>query len=84
MRVVLRNPTRELDIEGPLQVAALLDRLDLNREAHLVIANTGVPPGQLDRYQVIRPVVTGIFILAPHDVEVEHEPIQAVLHDVEL
>ena len=63
MRVLLRNPTRELDIEGPLQVAVLLDRLDLNREAHLVIENGELVPGdktlRRDAVVEIRPVISG-------------------------
>jgi sulfur carrier protein ThiS len=38
MRVLLRNPRRELDVDGPITVAALLQRLDLTPEAVLVIA----------------------------------------------
>ena len=37
MRVVLRNPRRELEIPGPLTVDALLARLDIVPESVLVI-----------------------------------------------
>ena len=37
MRVVLRNPRRELDVPGPMRVQALLDRLQIDRETVLVI-----------------------------------------------
>lgn len=37
MKVVLRNPRRELDVSGPSTVHALLDRFDLNPESVLVI-----------------------------------------------
>jgi len=39
MKVVLRNPRREVDIAGPITVTALLQRFDLSPEAVLVIAD---------------------------------------------
>ena len=37
MKVVLRNPRREVEMPGPLTVAALLEQLDVNPESVLVI-----------------------------------------------
>ena len=37
MKVLLRNPKRELDVQGPLSVTQLLARLDINPEGVLVI-----------------------------------------------
>ena len=63
MRVLLRNPRRELELDGPRRVDALLASLELDREAHLVIRNGTLVPGdaQLDPDDVveIRPVISG-------------------------
>ncbi len=45
MKVLLRNPSREIEMDGPVQVSVLLHRLDLNRESHLVIEDGQLVPG---------------------------------------
>jgi len=63
MKVLLRNPRRELELDGRRRVDALLASLELDREAHLVIRNGTLVPGdaQLDPDDVveIRPVISG-------------------------
>lgn len=65
MKVVLRNPRRELEVAGPMSVVALLNRLDLTRESVLVIQGDELVPGDamLDDAQTIeiRPVISGGF-----------------------
>lgn len=63
MRILLRNPRREIEIEGARMVGRLLDELGLNREAHLVIRNGTLVPGDArledsDTIEV-RPVISG-------------------------
>ena len=45
MRVLLRNPRRELELAGPLSVVKLLDQLELNRESVLVVRGDTLVPG---------------------------------------
>jgi sulfur carrier protein ThiS len=63
VKVLLRNPRRELEVPGPLGVLPLLRRLGYNREAVLVIVDgtlvTGdatIPEGSEVE---IRPVISG-------------------------
>lgn len=59
----LRNPRREVTVDGPALVSVLLERLDLNRESVLVIRNGTIVPGDTrleDTDEVeIRPVISG-------------------------
>lgn len=63
MKVLLRNPRREVEIDGPLTVGTLLSRFDLHRDAVLVIRDGALVPGDAtlaDTATVeIRPVISG-------------------------
>ena len=63
MRVELRNPSRMLEIAGPLSVVALLRQLDIDRETVLVISDGTLVPGdarlEADAEVEIRPVISG-------------------------
>lgn len=65
VKVLLRNPRRELDVDGPVSVVSLLGRLDVNRESVLVISNGTLVPGdallQDSDVVEIRPVISGGF-----------------------
>jgi sulfur carrier protein len=63
MRVVLRNPKRELDLPAPKNVAALLRNLDMVPESVLVIRNDTLATHDEslrdDDVIEIRPVISG-------------------------
>lgn len=63
MKVLLRNPTRTLEVDGPVSIVALLQRLELNRESVLVIRGGTLVPGDAmladDDEVEIRPVISG-------------------------
>jgi len=63
MKVLLRNPRRELEITGKRSVNALLAELQMPRESHLVIRNGTLVPGDTelaaDDVVEIRPVISG-------------------------
>jgi sulfur carrier protein len=63
VKVLLRNPKRELEMAGPLRVHVLLERLELNRESVLVIRGDTLVTGDalLEDADVVevRPVISG-------------------------
>ena len=63
MTVELRNPTRTVELDGPMAVTALLARLGVPRETVLVIRDGTLVPGDAmleasDRVEV-RSVISG-------------------------
>jgi sulfur carrier protein len=63
VKVLLRNPRREVEVPGPLRVGALLERLGVSRETVLVIRGDTLVPGDavLDDADTVevRPVISG-------------------------
>jgi sulfur carrier protein len=63
MKVHLRNPRRDVEVEGSMAVSTLLARLDVPRESVLVIRDGTLVPGDawLDEADdvEIRPVISG-------------------------
>lgn len=63
MKVTLRNPRRELEVEGPIKVHALLERVDVNRESVLVIVDGALVTGDATIPEgadvELRPVISG-------------------------
>src|SRR5262245_36558574 len=63
MKVKLRNPTREVEVPGPLSVRMLLERLQINPETVLVIRESDLLTRE-ERladadFVEIRPVISG-------------------------
>jgi sulfur carrier protein len=63
VKVLLRNPRRQLDLPGPVRVHVLLDQLGVNRESVLVIRGDTLVTGDAllqdtDTIEV-RPVISG-------------------------
>jgi sulfur carrier protein len=63
MRIILRNPRRELDVRGPIRVHALLAQLDVNPESVLVLRGDTLATSDevLDDTDIVelRPVISG-------------------------
>lgn len=65
MKIELRNPTRTVEVNGPMSVAKLLNRLELNSASVLVICDGTLVPHDSslpdDATVEIRNVISGGF-----------------------
>jgi sulfur carrier protein ThiS len=63
VKVILRNPQREVEVPGPVGAKPLLERLGINRESVLVIVNGTLVTGDAtipdEAVVEVRPVVSG-------------------------
>lgn len=63
MKVLLRNPTREVTFDGAISVVKLLRNLQMAREEVLVISDGTLVPGDAllpaDAVVEVRPVISG-------------------------
>lgn len=63
MKVILRHPRREVEVEGSLTVGALLERLDIVPESVLVIRGDELVTKDIrlsdDDTVEVRPVISG-------------------------
>lgn len=61
--MLLRNPRREIAVDGPSTVSAVLSHLGLHRDTVLVISDGELVPGDAvlaqDAEVEIRPVISG-------------------------
>jgi sulfur carrier protein len=63
VKVLLRNPRRELEVDGPLRAHALVEQLGLNRESVLIMRDDTLVTGDAvlgdDDIIEVRPVISG-------------------------
>jgi sulfur carrier protein len=63
VKVLLRNPRREIEVAGPISIVKMLDRLGYHRDQVLVIRGDTLVPGDAmlddDEEIEVRPVISG-------------------------